>query len=244
MLACAAKASRPPDQLSDSDIRRLMTQPVREFITSGDMQEQVPAHSPIPQLLVNALEGQADPYGLGVVTGEQIAQYLWSQTRGMGISPREGKLPGGYFDRGEFLFRVGTTVLRTPTIAPQASRIISPNVVPRVSEEAIPADKPGVNYIFGFPRGSATPYAVAFARRIARDWTANGGASSTSIKLTCYGDESDLTLSISHDRAESVLSLLTSEGVARDAISVETSAHEHSVYSWTKPECTAVVVAR
>lgn len=63
--------------------------------------------SPLPQLLVNALEGKADPYDLGVVTGVQIAQYFWSETREIGISPREGKLPGGYFDRGEFLFREG-----------------------------------------------------------------------------------------------------------------------------------------
>jgi hypothetical protein len=42
-----------------------------------------------------------------VITGQQIEQYLWSQTRGIGISPREGKLPGGYFDQGEFVFRTG-----------------------------------------------------------------------------------------------------------------------------------------
>ena len=99
----------PPAHSVDTaaDIARLLSQPVREFITAGDIQERIPAHSPLPQLLVNALEGAADPYGLGVVTGQQIEQYLWSQTRDMGISPREGKLPGGYFDRGEFLFRVG-----------------------------------------------------------------------------------------------------------------------------------------
>jgi hypothetical protein len=196
-------------------------------------------HSPIPQLLVNALEGQADPYNLGVVTGQQIAQYLWSQTRGMGISPREGKLPGGYFDRGEFLFRVGTPVLRTPTVAPQTSQMTSPNVLQPVKEEAIPTDKPGLVYLFGFDHGSATPWdqGLQFARRVARDWTANGGASSGSVKSTCYGDKNDLASPISHVRAEVVLSLLTREGVARDAISVETSAYEHSEgYSWRSPE--------
>jgi hypothetical protein len=117
----ARSPSMPLGQLSESDIDRLIRQPVRQFITSGDMQERIPAHSPIPQLLVNALDGQADPYGLGIVTGQQIAQYFWSQTRGLGISPREGKLPGGYFDRGEFLFRTSTTNLHTSVIAPKAT---------------------------------------------------------------------------------------------------------------------------
>jgi hypothetical protein len=109
------------NRLTDAEIAQLLTRPVREFITAGDMQEKVPAHSPLPQLLENALKGDADPYGLGVVTGQQIGQYLWSHTRGIGISPREGKLPG-YFDRGEFLFRVGlsksTAGLRDSTSPP------------------------------------------------------------------------------------------------------------------------------
>ena len=114
----ARSPSRELGRLAESDISKLMALPVREFITAGDMQETVPAHSPIPQLLLNALDGAADPYGLGVVTGQQIAQYFWSQTRGVGISPREGKLPGGYFDRGEFLFRVGFPRLRPPFLVP------------------------------------------------------------------------------------------------------------------------------
>jgi hypothetical protein len=92
--------------LTDADIARLIQLPVREFITAGDINQRVPAHSPLPQLVLNALSGAADPYGLGVITGQQLAQYLWSQTVSMGLSPREGKLPGGYFDQGEFFFRV------------------------------------------------------------------------------------------------------------------------------------------
>jgi hypothetical protein len=109
--------SSVPSRLSDVDVRRLLELPVREFITAGDMQERIPAKSPLPQLLQNALEGDADPYNVGVVTGQQLSQYLFAHTRGLGISPREGKLPGGYFDRGEFLFRVGRAV--SPVLAPQ-----------------------------------------------------------------------------------------------------------------------------
>jgi hypothetical protein len=102
----ARSPSSPPPRLSDDEISHLSELPVREFITAGDYNQPTPAHSPIPQLLINGLEGAADPYKLGVVSGEQLAQYLWSETRDIGLTPREGKLPGGYFDRGEFFFRV------------------------------------------------------------------------------------------------------------------------------------------
>lgn len=92
--ARSPSASRGP--LTKDDVARLVALPVREFITAGDMQERIPAHSPLPQLIVNALEGDADPYGLGVITGKQLQQYLFAETRSIGISPGEGKLPGGF----------------------------------------------------------------------------------------------------------------------------------------------------
>jgi hypothetical protein len=113
-IFAARSPAEAPKHLTQTDIAKLVSLPVREFITAGDMNETVPARSPLPQLLVDALRGAADPYGLGVITGQQLAQYLWSQTRGIGISPRNGKLPGGYFDQGEFLFRTAITEPRPP----------------------------------------------------------------------------------------------------------------------------------
>jgi Caspase domain len=94
-------------KLTQSEIAKLLRLPVREFISAGDENEKIPAHSPIPQLFLNAIAGDADTYHLGVVTAQQIADYLWVKTRQTGISPRAGKLPGGVYDRGEFVFRVG-----------------------------------------------------------------------------------------------------------------------------------------
>jgi hypothetical protein len=75
-IFAARSPSNPVGRLSDSDVADLTKLPVREFITAGDIKEKIPAHSPVPQLLLNAINGAADPYGVGVVTGQQIAQYL------------------------------------------------------------------------------------------------------------------------------------------------------------------------
>ena len=118
-IFAARSASASRGQLTKDDVARLVALPVREFITAGDVQQRIPAHSPLPQLIANALEGDADPYGLGVITGEQLQQYLFAKTRSIGISPREGKLPGGFFDRGEFLFRVAQRPVIPPRAAPR-----------------------------------------------------------------------------------------------------------------------------
>jgi uncharacterized caspase-like protein len=118
----------PPRRLSETDVTRVMALPVRQFITAGDMNEKIPAHSPIPDLLLYAISGAADPYGLGVVTGQQIQQYLWAKVHDSGISPREGKLPGGYFDRGEFLFRVSAS--KSPGLHPgEETRPSTPSAI-------------------------------------------------------------------------------------------------------------------
>lgn len=99
---------RSSPKLTSADIKPLVKLPVREFITAGNENETIPAHSPIPQLLLNAMAGEADTYSAGFVTGLQIQQYLWgkAQEAKIGISPEVGKLPGGVFDRGEFAFPV------------------------------------------------------------------------------------------------------------------------------------------
>jgi hypothetical protein len=105
-------SSRSPspriEHLSQEEVTRLLSMPVREFITAGDANERIPATSPLPELFLNAIHGDADAFHIGVVTGEKIANYLWVKTRDAGyqITPREGKIPG-VFERGKFLFRTG-----------------------------------------------------------------------------------------------------------------------------------------
>ena len=85
------------ERLSENDVARLMMLPVREFITAGDIHERIPAHSPVPQLLINALGGAADPYGLGVITAQQIQQVpMGSDTRNRDL-PTRGETPRRVF---------------------------------------------------------------------------------------------------------------------------------------------------
>jgi outer membrane protein OmpA-like peptidoglycan-associated protein len=173
----AARSPSPaPTRMSQDDIERIMLLPVREFITAGDIQEKIPAHSPIPQLLINALEGDADKYNLGVITGQQIADYLWSHTLGSGITPRNGKLPGGYFDRGEFLFRVG--VVR-PSLRPRTFVIhfeldkasltdTARNIIQQAAEEASKVTYQRIE-VDGFTDTYSEPrYSLGLSIRMAR----------------------------------------------------------------------------
>jgi hypothetical protein len=104
----AVFAVRSSTSLATSDTKPLVNLPVREFITAGNEHEKIPAHSPIPQLLLNAVAGEADIYHAGFVTAQEIQMYLWAKTREakFGITPEVGKQPGGVFDRGEFVFPV------------------------------------------------------------------------------------------------------------------------------------------
>jgi formylglycine-generating enzyme required for sulfatase activity len=101
--------SEPPRILSSETVARLMEQPARAFITAGRASERVPSHSPIPELLLAALGGAADPYNQGVTSATAIGMYLKyaiSQMTGVALTPQEGKLPDPAFAQGDFLFRI------------------------------------------------------------------------------------------------------------------------------------------
>jgi hypothetical protein len=90
-------------------VARLMERPSRDIITAGRANERVPAHSPIPKLLLAAVNGAADPLKHGVITAAEINIYLRSQLlnlRGVNLTPQQGRLLDPNFVEGEFLFRI------------------------------------------------------------------------------------------------------------------------------------------
>jgi hypothetical protein len=95
-----------------------MEKPAREFITAGRSEERVPAHSPIPDLLIAALNGGADAYKHGVISSLEIHAFLLDrvvQMRDISLTPQVGRLPNPAFAEGTFLFRVpNSTVQNTP----------------------------------------------------------------------------------------------------------------------------------
>ena len=99
--------SRQEEQpLSRDRVAQLIEKPAREIITAGNSSETVPAHSPIPDLFLDAINGGADTDKWGVVSTPRIREYLIDHIRNPGLTPQEGKLDDPAFAEGEFLFRV------------------------------------------------------------------------------------------------------------------------------------------
>jgi TPR repeat protein len=98
-------------------ITDLLKKPARDIITAGSSDQTVPAHSPIPQLLLAALNGEADTYNNGVVSSNEIYSYLLSRVKrdpDIKLTPQYGRLPNPIFAQGQFLFRVAKYDLAPP----------------------------------------------------------------------------------------------------------------------------------
>jgi TPR repeat protein len=90
------------------------TQPVREFISSGDAEQQVSDDGTFRRLFLDVLAGKerdADANGDGYVTGTELGLFLhqkMSNFTNNRQTPRYGKLNALGYDRGDFVFQVGT----------------------------------------------------------------------------------------------------------------------------------------
>jgi TPR repeat protein len=112
-------------ELTPDVVARLMEKPARDIITAGGANERIPAHSPIPKLLLAALNGEADRYRHGVISAAEINIYFRDQVRhlpGNSITPQQGRLQDPNFAEGEFLFRVSTSGGPGPRLDPDQGR--------------------------------------------------------------------------------------------------------------------------
>ena len=99
----------PRPLLTQDGITRLLEKPARDIITAGTKDQRVPAHSPIPELLLAALRGEADRYKHGAISSADIHAYLLHQVgqmRDINLTPQQGRLPNPIFAEGSFMFRV------------------------------------------------------------------------------------------------------------------------------------------
>jgi len=95
--------------------------PVRQFITSGSADEQVPDESVFRQQLIAALQGEGDHNGDGYVTGSELGSFLEdtviNYTRGA-QHPQYGKIRNPKLDKGDFVFQISVTIsVPTPVLA-------------------------------------------------------------------------------------------------------------------------------
>jgi hypothetical protein len=111
--------SRPP-----LAITLATTQPVREFISSGEAEQVVSDDGTFRKLFLDVLAGRepdADANHDGYVTGSELGLFLtqkMSDLTNNRQTPRYGKLEAYGYDRGDFVFQVGTPdVPATPQTA-------------------------------------------------------------------------------------------------------------------------------
>ena len=87
-------------------LERKMSLPVREFLTAGDANEEVPARSIFTPLLVRGLDGAADLNHDGYITGSELGEYLPQAMAEYTTSqnPQYGKIRDPRLDAGDIVF--------------------------------------------------------------------------------------------------------------------------------------------
>jgi formylglycine-generating enzyme required for sulfatase activity len=113
-------------------INRLISQPVRQFITSGDADEEVPDESIFRRELEHALRhGAADMNGDGYVSGTELGLYLYDRVSNYMTgrqNPRTGKLNDTNLDKGDFIFATGVTKVANDKLQPPPPPVVAGNV--------------------------------------------------------------------------------------------------------------------
>lgn len=107
------QAEVTPDHISDR-----VKQPVRQFITAGRANEQVPDHSVFKQEFLDLIQGKAkDPFPDGYITGEELGAHLSTKVpeyNNGAQHPQHGKIMDPTLNKGDFVF-VLPDVLPPPT---------------------------------------------------------------------------------------------------------------------------------
>lgn len=97
------QAGVTPDHMSDS-----VNQPVRQFITAGRANEQVPNRSVFKQEFLDLIQGKAkDPFPDGYITGEELGAHLAMtipEYNNGAQHPQHGKIMDPQLNKGDFVF--------------------------------------------------------------------------------------------------------------------------------------------
>jgi uncharacterized caspase-like protein len=94
------------------DIQERTAKPVRQFITSGSADQEVPDQSIFRRQLIEALEGEADLNEDGFVTGSELGLFLEEKVTNYSRraqTPQYGKIRHHRLDKGDFVFVLPTS---------------------------------------------------------------------------------------------------------------------------------------
>jgi hypothetical protein len=83
--------------------------PVRQFITSGSADEEVPDTSIFRQQFISALAGEGDLNGDGYMTAAELSDFIFRNVVNYSKGaqhPQYGKIRNPHLDKGDFVFRM------------------------------------------------------------------------------------------------------------------------------------------
>ena len=107
-------------------IREDVTFPVRQFITAGAANQQVPDDSIFRKVFVRGLEGEADLNNDGYITGTELASFLKDKVTNAtdrAQTPQYGKIRDIDLERGDFVFVSGKRLISDSTASTQPNKI-------------------------------------------------------------------------------------------------------------------------
>ncbi len=159
----SSSRARPP-----AAITRAAVEPVRQFLTSGDADQQVSDDGTFRTLFLRALDGdaEADANGDGYLTGTELSFYLEDRVVNLtraAQTPRSGKLRDPRFDRGDFVFllpRVEPADVAEPA-EPEPPRVQTAALELAFWDAIKDSEDPGsyAAYLEAYPEGTFAPLA-------------------------------------------------------------------------------------
>jgi formylglycine-generating enzyme required for sulfatase activity/TPR repeat protein len=154
--------------LPPAAITHATTQPVRQFLTSGDAEQEVSDDGTFRKLFLRALKGQerADANNDGYVTGSEMGMFLTDRMTNISRirqTPRYGKLNHEDFDRGDFVFKLASLGKVPPVASTPSTMTAEVAFWQSIENSKNAADYR--DYLTQFPNGTFAP----LARRRASD---------------------------------------------------------------------------
>ena len=147
--SCFAGSVFLATRAAPSYIEVFTEEPVRQFITSGSAEQEVPDISIFRRAFIDALEGSADFDKDGYLTGSELGTYIQKRTaedwKGE-LTPQYGKLQDPNLNKGDFVFKIGkpanqssatNTVTANSDLAAQAWEVVKDSTNPKILEEFI-----------------------------------------------------------------------------------------------------------
>lgn len=133
------------DRAVPEDISEKSNLPVRQFITAGREDEQVPDKSIFKRSFLIGLEGDADLTGDGYITGSELGMYLSEKVVNYSHRkqhPQYGKISNPDLDRGDFIFVPAETRQKLAALGQQQPTAATTRAAPEIASDGAKTSEP------------------------------------------------------------------------------------------------------